>query len=196
MTSCIILAAGLSSRFHSPKALAEYNGGYIINHIINTAIHADIENISIVLGAHYEIIQPKLLKHKNIRIVYNKDYNLGQTSSFQAGVHSAPKKTKAFLLWPVDYPFIKTVTIRAMIETFAQNSPPIVIPTFNQHKGHPALLSHSLKKEILSLNPGLGLNTIVNRHAEKSSFLAIRDEGVISSFNTIEQWHQIKKKFH
>ncbi|VAX34845.1 hypothetical protein MNBD_UNCLBAC01-1087, partial [hydrothermal vent metagenome] len=86
MLSCILLSAGASARFGSPKALAKQpsNNRPIIEKIQKTLLKTKIDEIIIVLGAHAESIKPFLLKHKNIKVVYNKDHNFGQTSSFKA----------------------------------------------------------------------------------------------------------------
>lgn len=194
MIYCVVLAAGLSSRFHSPKALADYNGRPVINHILKTILNTHINGIQIILGAHKEILEPQILKHTHISIVYNKDYNLGQTSSFQAGVRSLPKDTTGIILWPVDFPFIQPSTINQMIEIFHHNKDKIIIPSFQNRKGHPAFFCASLKEDILSLDHNKGINTLIHNHANNTTVLPVNDEGVLLSFNTQEEWRALQDK--
>ena len=86
MISCILLTAGLSNRFRSPKALARLGQDTVIEHLQKTLINTQISDIVIVLGAEAETIKPFLLNHKKIRFVYNKNFNFGQTSSFKTGL--------------------------------------------------------------------------------------------------------------
>ena len=107
MITCILLSAGSSSRFGSPKALAHIYSNTIIESLQTKLLKTNLNNIIIVLGAYAEKIQPFLLKHKKITVVYNKDYNFGQASSFNCGLKNTDKKTEAIMLLPVDFPLIK-----------------------------------------------------------------------------------------
>ena len=98
MISCILLSAGLSKRFGSPKALADISGVSVIRYIQNTLIESKIGEIVVVLGANKEKIKSHILNHKKIKVVYNKDYNFGQTSSFKAGLSQISNDSKGIML--------------------------------------------------------------------------------------------------
>src|SRR3990167_701833 len=108
MISCIVLSAGQNSRFGSPKALAKFKGRTVIEHLQIVLIASDLDEIIIVLGAFVNDIKPYLLKHKKIKVVYNKDYNLGQTSSFQTGLKVMDQQSQGVMLLPVDFPLVQT----------------------------------------------------------------------------------------
>ena len=74
MVSCLLLAAGSSQRFNSPKALAPINGKTVIEHLQNILLATPLDEVIIVLGAHQEAIKPFLLNHKRVKVVYNKDH--------------------------------------------------------------------------------------------------------------------------
>jgi len=92
MIACILLSAGLSQRFGSPKALAQWNTGTVIEHLQNLLVKSQVDEIIVVCGAHADQIKPHILEHKQVRFVYNKDYNFGQTSSFKAGLKSVSRR--------------------------------------------------------------------------------------------------------
>ncbi len=115
MITCILLSAGSSSRFGSPKALAKLDSHTIIENTQIKLLKSNINNIIIVLGANCEKIQPFVLKHKRVKVVYNKDHNFGQTSSFKCGLKLAPKETQVIMLLPIDFPSIKSNTIDLLI---------------------------------------------------------------------------------
>ena len=95
MITCILLSAGLSERFGSPKALACLSDSTVIEHLQNTLLQSCCDKIIVVLGAHASLIQPFIFIHSRIRVVYNKDYYFGQTSSLQAGWRQAGISLKA-----------------------------------------------------------------------------------------------------
>ncbi len=193
MITCILLAAGSSQRFGSPKALARLNEATVIENLQSRLIESNINNIIIVLGAHAQHIQPFVLKHKKVKVVYNKHHNFGQTSSFQCGLKNIDEETTAVLLLPVDFPLIKTETINLLIQTYKKQTPLILVPTCQERKGHPPVFSRSLEKEFLDLDISEGINTVAHRHSKDTRLLAVKDPGILASFNTPEEFHAIKK---
>ncbi len=191
MISCILLAAGLSQRFGSPKALANLNNQRVIQHIQKTLLVSSCDEIIIVLGAEATAIEPYVFNHKRIRIVYNKDYNLGQTASVQAGVREANSSTNGLMFWPVDCPLISLLTVETLIEEFNNAPADILIPSYQEKRGHPPIFNQSLRAKILNLPLTQGLNSLFAEHPPQS--LAIDDPGITKSFNTPEEFDAIKK---
>lgn len=193
MKSAILLSAGLSSRFGSPKALAPIFSTTAILHLLKNFTNSQVDEIIIVLGAQADQIKASLLKHKMIKVVYNKDYNFGQTSSFKVGLTHASSQSKALLLIPVDYPFISTATIDLLIKEYDKNPKNILIPTFNGRKGHPPIFPISLKQDLLNLDDTLGVNTILKKNEKVLRFFEVNDPGVVQTFNTPEELEALKQ---
>ncbi len=195
MITCIILSAGKSSRFGSPKALAKLSQCTVLEHLQKQLIHcAQVTEIIIVVGAKADQIKSFILNHNKVKVVYNKDYNFGQTSSFKAGLKYAAPDTQGFMLWPVDYPIIKNETIDQLINAFLENKSSILIPSFDGQKGHPPIFSASLKNEFLRLDNAVGLNMVARSYPEYISILPVDDMGVIMSFNSEEEFEKIKER--
>ena len=195
MISCILLSAGHSSRFGKPKALAKINSQTVIDYLLGNLAASNLDEIIVVLGAQADEIKSHILKHSKVRIVYNKDYNLGQTSSFKAGVRAVQRDCKGIMLMPVDYPFVKLETINSLIEFFILKSPQILIPTFDRKRGHPPLFSCELKTSFLEMDNSVGINTLEHEHESELVFLPIGDQGVVETFNTQEEFELLKNRF-
>ena len=193
MTSCIVLSAGLSSRFKSPKALALIKNMYAITYLLEKLCLSQISDIVIVLGDNKEAILPHIFKHKLIRVVYNNDYKLGQTSSVQTGLRKLSPSAKGFMILPIDCPFVKTETINNLITYFTKNKPDILIPTHNGFKGHPPMFRNKLKKEILNIPHTKGLNTVTQNPIYRLETLDLPDPGITQTFNTPEELNRILK---
>jgi len=195
MISCILLAAGLSTRFESVKSLVKIQNETLIERLQNQLLSIKIDEMIIVLGAHSDQIRPFILEHKKIRVVYNKDYNFGQTSSFQKGLADLTPEMDGALLLPVDYPAIQPLTINTIIEQFKKNRPHILIPTFNGHRGHPPIFNNKLIPELLGLNPKQqGINSIFDNHKLEINYIEVPDPGILETFNTLKEWESIKIK--
>jgi molybdenum cofactor cytidylyltransferase len=194
MISGILLSAGLSHRFGSPKALAKVHGKTVINHLQQMLIKSQVDEIIVVLGAHADEIKPHLLNHTKLKVVYNKDYNFGQTSSFKVGLRSISEGVEGVLLIPVDHPFIEQQTVDTLIRYFRDDSPLIVLPAFNGKKGHPPIFSAKLKEEFLALDNESGLNMIAHAHHNETAILSVKDPGTIKSFNTQEEFETLRQQ--
>lgn len=193
MISCILLSAGLSSRFGSPKALASLHKQTVVEHIQHMLLSTQVAEIIIVLGHEPEKIKPFILKHKKTKVVYNKDYIFGQTSSFQAGLKHVDEKSLGVMLLPVDYPFIKRETIDSLVESFAKKKCFILIPAFEDRYGHPPVFRTILKDEIFGISQSVGLNSIAHKHKEKTVILPVSDNGILKTFNTQEEFERLKE---
>jgi len=196
MIHCLLLSAGESSRFGTPKALARLGEETIMGRLLKVLISSNVDGISVVLGYADNLIQPFILNHRKVNVVYNKDHKFGQTSSFLAGLRALDSKTEAVLLLPVDYPLVKTQTINTLIECYHEKKPQIIIPAFQGQKGHPPLFGMSLKQEFLALQMDQGINSVAHRHQETTTVLEMDDPGVIRSFNTPQDFDEIKKQIN
>jgi molybdenum cofactor cytidylyltransferase len=195
MTALILLTAGYSQRFGMPKALATIGKRTIIESTQHMLIDSLVDEIVVVIGASCEKIKPFILNHKKLKVVYNKSYNLGQTSSFKAGLEICSKQCDGFLLLPVDFPFVCKETIDFLITQFHEKSALILIPAYYGRLGHPPVFSASLRNEFLDLNNNEGCNVIANRHPNEVQILSVEDPAVFEGFNTPEEWDVLRSKF-
>jgi CTP:molybdopterin cytidylyltransferase MocA len=189
MISCILLTAGESQRFGSPKAVAQIGSMKAIELLQEHLIKSVVDEIIIVTGANESLIKPYVFNHSKVRLVYNKDYKFGQTSSFQTGLSIVDKNTEGFMLLPVDCPFVLTSTMDTLIRFFEPNNAGILIPTYQGQRGHPPIFSSKSKKEIVSLPTEQGLNRLTSKYAPQ--LLEINDPGIVKTFNTPQELDHI-----
>ena len=101
MISCLLLTAGLSSRFHSPKALARLGEDTVIEHLQKTLINTQLSEIVVVLGAEFETLskdeQSKLKIDGGVKIT-----KLGGGKLRAAGIR------EGFIVTQIDRKEIKT----------------------------------------------------------------------------------------
>jgi len=90
----------------------------------------------------------------------------------------------------VDCPLVLASSINAVIDRFKKDSPDILIPTYQNKKGHPPIFHQRLKSEILNLPMDSGLNSLFAKHPPQT--IEINDRGITSSFNTPEEFKRIQ----
>lgn len=185
MLSCVLLTAGESQRFGSPKALADIHQTKAIELLQQKLLQSSVGEIIIVTGAHEALIKSYVFNHSKVRVVHNKDYKLGQTSSFQKGVAATDSSSEGFMLLPVDCPFVLTQTINELTQHFQQCPSSILIPTYQQRRGHPPVFRRQLKEEILRLDVNKGVSSLMGTHPSET--IEINDPGIVQTFNTPEE---------
>ncbi len=191
MIAGLVLAAGESSRMGQDKALLLYHGRTFLETIVATMRETGIARIAVVLGHHAKEIE-RQVELSGVEVVVNRDYRCGQTSSLQAGLRALNSPDlEALLLCLVDHPAVRAATVEKLIETFQASHPPVVIPTFQNQRGHPVLIGSALFGELLSLGPEEGANTVVGKYREETRFLEVPDPGVTIDVDDFEAFRRL-----
>jgi molybdenum cofactor cytidylyltransferase len=201
MIAGILLAAGESKRFRPEnKLLYKIYGKPLLEYLLEAFLQSNVDVITIVVGYQKdEIIElsNKIISSSSIPVTYveNKGYNKGgMSSSIIKGMQSVIN-SDAVLITPADIPFITTDVINEVIKYYNLNKPKIIIPTFEQRKGHPILLSSDLFNEIISISEELrGLKEITTKYNSEAVFLPTEEKGIIRDFDTKEDLQSLFSK--
>src|SRR5690348_12376357 len=139
MLAAAILAAGESRRMGSPKALLDYRGETLVDHLSDIVRHPRIGVVRVVLGAKAEEIRGRI-RVDPAAIVVNEGWESGQLSSIHAAIRSLPGgETEGLMLCAVDHPLIARETIARLIAEFDASGKAIALPTYKGRRGHPVI---------------------------------------------------------
>lgn len=163
----IILAAGRSSRMGSPKPLLDFAGQSLLGRLMDGCRSSLVDDVVVVLGHAADLIIGNA-DLSGVRVVINAAYDQGQTSSLQCGLRGAPARASAFMVLPVDYPFVRSADIDALVTAYRLNRGParIFIPVCSSQEGRPALFDMSLRSAALSLAQGEPFRRIIDSARE------------------------------
>src|SRR5690606_5642624 len=78
--AAVVLAAGESARMGSPKALLDWGGRPLLEHVLDTAREAGCSKLFVVLGREAESIRAGC-KLDSVTVLVNPDPSRGQVSS-------------------------------------------------------------------------------------------------------------------
>jgi molybdenum cofactor cytidylyltransferase len=127
----LVLAAGSSSRFGSPKALADLEGRPLLQHVLDAAAAAHLQPIVVVLGDSGPEIERRM-RWRNERRIRNADPGRGLSSSLRDGIADleaiAPRVDAVILLG--DQPRTSPHVIRRLMEAAELTDRPIVAPRY------------------------------------------------------------------
>jgi molybdenum cofactor cytidylyltransferase len=103
--AAVVLAAGESRRFGSPKPLARLEGRTLVNRAARLALDARLSPVVVVIG-HAAAAVRAALDGLPVAIVDNPHYRDGQSTSMQAGLAALPPDTEAAAFVPADQPWL------------------------------------------------------------------------------------------
>ncbi len=188
--AAIILSAGYSSRMTAFKPLLPLGHCTVIETVISTFLHADISDITVVIGHRADDLKP-VLEHLHIRWVLNEKYSEGMFSSIESGLQSLDPEVKGTFVLPVDMPLVTSLTIGELLKAYSRSGPHIFYPTYLKQRGHPPLIPSELFPEILTWKGPGGLQSLLERHEARACEVEVQDKGVIMDIDTHEDYSEI-----
>jgi molybdenum cofactor cytidylyltransferase len=190
MIVAVILSAGESSRMGKPKALLPVEGQTFIEKIVTVFRMTQVEKIMVVLGRHVEEIRPKLTQLP-VQVVVNEDYRKGQLSSLQAAIRALEgEDVDAILVHLVDHPFLDSGLVDQMIRRFRETKKLIVVPRYQDRRGHPVLFSSKLFPELLTASLDVGAKEVVRAHTSDTLEIETAAAGVMIDIDTPDEYRR------
>lgn len=188
-TAGIILAAGQSIRYGSPKQLLDWHGKPFVRHIAETALQSGLWPVIVVTGAHHSEIE-SCLTNLPVKVVQNMDYEQGQSASIQAGLRELPKKNGACVFLLADQPQIPPEVIRALIEAHTRELPPIIAPlVLEERRANPVLFDKVTFPDLLELKGDVGGRAIFSKY--KVEYLPWHDDRLLLDVDKPEDYQRL-----
>ncbi len=179
--AAVLLAAGGSRRFGSPKQLALWKGQPLIRHMAETLSASGFEWLVVVVGfrSHQarSVLGPVLGPQTNC--VDNPDWSQGQSSSIRIGLDGLPPHIGAALFQPCDQPLLTPQTLNRSIDRHRKHPEAIIVPRYGEHRGSPVLWPRRFFQDLRSLEGDTGGRALLCRHREHIVELPVEnaDEG-------------------
>ena len=177
---CVILAAGLGTRFGRQKVSAEIAPGVrFLDAVVRTARAAGIAQI-------VAVVPPGITVPDGIRTVINASGGGEQITSVRLGLAQLTNvSVSGALLWPVDHPRVATSSVVALLRVVQAGTSPIVVPAYEGRRGHPAYFARDTWRELVTVADG-GARAVVRRYGAQVREVAVKDRGVIVDIDTQE----------
>ena len=169
----IVLAAGKGERFkaaggtqHKLDALLQ---GLTVRERVIKAVQAS--------GLSWHVVLPEHTQHV---------HNSGMADSIACGV-AATRNADGWLILPADLPLIQPVTLQFMakaLQDATQQATPcdVVVPMYQQQRGHPVGFSKACLQDLLQLTGDKGAASVVAIH--NSMQVQVDDVGSVTDVDT------------
>lgn len=209
--SAIILAAGASTRFGSPKQLLPVAGQPLLARVVDAALASSVQEVIVVLGYRAQEIAP-VLAGRPVRIVVNHNWPEGMASSLRAGLAAVDPQATAAMIILGDQIHLQAREIDAVAQAYraawaarsraegpgpiAQAAdggghmarptalPLIVVPIYQGQRGHPVLFDRALFPELAGLQGDEGGRSLLRRYAHRVMTVETESDGVVADVDT------------
>jgi molybdenum cofactor cytidylyltransferase len=182
-----------------PKLALPLGERTVLEHVIDSLRRAEIADILVVLAPHAaELAAPA--RAAGARVYTLPAETADMRSTVERGLDRLeelfrPNAADSWLLMPADHPTLDPVVVRQLLK--ARRAHPafsILVPTFEGHRGHPALIGWPHVAGIRALEAGLGLNVYLRRHAAETLELPVASAAILCDLDTPEDYERLLKE--
>lgn len=158
---CVLLAAGQSSRYGSPKQLVKINGRCLVTRSFDILASVFGCNISVVVGANAEAVTAQL---EGIpQIVENPIWDHGIGASIAAGVNALPDNCDAVVIALADQIAIKADHFAELVELHVSEPDLIHCAEYGGSVGAPVVFPKSYFEQLAKLDSDQGAKHIIEQ---------------------------------
>lgn len=187
----VVLAAGASSRFGSPKGLAPFRGRTLIEHVLGELrAESSLAEIAVVVGAHADGLEHVMPKN-GVRVHRFAEWERGMTASLREGVTLADRLgATAALVCTLDQPAAGRVHFARMVARHRAGAS-LVASRYEGALGIPVLFDRLHFAEISALSDEARGKDVVLAHAGREHFADVALEGGSLDVDTPEDLSRV-----
>ena len=190
--SAVILAAGESKRMGQPKMLLSWGDSTVLGQVVSSFGSAGLPEILVVTGGARERIEAMLAGIKvqsQLRIIFNPEYAHGEMlSSIQTGLEALRTGTRAALIGLGDQPQVREDVIRRICEAFNKTRANLIIPSYQNRRGHPWLVAQPLWADLQALPSSATPRLFLRSHTDEILYLPVDDDSILRDIDTPEDY--------
>jgi CTP:molybdopterin cytidylyltransferase MocA len=153
-TAAVVLAAGGSTRFGSPKQLARIGGETLLERASRAAREAGCSPVVVVLGASSDLIQRSCLL-SDVQVLLNEDWRSGMGSSISCGVRTL-RDVDGCVLMTCDMPRVSAEHLRLLMA-----SGDVTASAYAGRNGVPAYFPVLMFEELMKLQGDAGARDLL-----------------------------------
>lgn len=180
----VVLAAGQSKRMGVPKMTLPWRDTTVIGQVVRVLKQAGIAEIVVVTGGGSDLVEAAL-KGEPVHLVFNPEFSEAEMLvSLQRGLKELKVDLEAFFVVLGDQPQIEVQVVRDLFSVWQAHHSPIVIPSFQMHRGHPWLVARELWDELLMMDQTQTMRDFISRHAGEIHYVNVETSSILKDLDT------------
>ncbi len=162
----VILAAGASTRFGSPKQLVRIGGSPVLHQMISNAAFVAGRSVTVVIGAHAREIAPAL-RQSAASVVVNREWPEGLASSIRVAVESAPPRCDGLLLLLADQVAVTADDIKHLYAAWKRHPILVAAALYDGAPGLPAIFPRWTYPGLMELRGDRDPRQVIRRNIDQ-----------------------------
>jgi molybdenum cofactor cytidylyltransferase len=161
----IVLAAGASRRFGSPKQLVRIDGRPMMHTVVTNAVSIAGGSVSVVLGSGAAELAA-LLRHTPATVIVNREWEEGMGSSLRAAMTRLPGAPDAVLVMLADQIALTVEDLRRLVAGWRRNPASVVAASYGGSLGAPAVFPRRCFAALAELRGDQGARLLIQRELD------------------------------
>ncbi len=190
--AAIILAAGEGQRIGKNKALLKLKGMSFLEVIAGNLKKLDFSDVYVVGGSEWSEVRLEA-NRLGIKFVLNKNWEQGQFSSLKSALSVLHSEIGGALVTLVDHPFVAAGTYKHLLDTWQKFTNRIVIPVYDNRRGHPIIITQHIIRESLESSEEANLKELIKNHERMVIRLKVNDPGILQDIDTQDDFDKARK---
>ncbi len=192
--SCVLLAAGLSSRMgEKNKLLIDIDGQSLVRRTAKLLVSYGLDEIVVVVGHEANLVSNEI-RDLPVTIVENFNYHEGQMTSVHTGIKALTKETDGIIICLSDLVLLEHSDLRALHLAFDNCKTSIMVPQYQGERGNPIILAYSQRQGILQGHKNLGCRKLIQNKPEEVTVFEASNDHVTFDLDTPEALNNFRQR--
>ena len=162
----VVLGAGRSSRFGTPKQLLPFGDTTMLGQVVRNANASDLDRVVVVLGRASRELRDSV-DFGRAMVVENTAYGTGCASSLLAGMDAAGEDCEALVLLLGDQPGVRSGFIDAVLSEWRWDRPWASVTSYGGKLGHPFVFAREAFEDLRWLHGDKAVWKLIEAHPER-----------------------------
>ncbi len=176
-------------------ARADFEAEKRINGTADKADFCPATDIVIITGGAREAVEAEaahLAEKFPVRCIHNPEHASGEMlSSLQCGLAALGPEVETMLIALGDQPQLSLESARKVVAAFESTGARLIVPSYNQRRGHPWLVHRDLWNELLFLKTPETLRDFLKSHASEILYVEA-DPTILKDLDTLDDYRREK----
>lgn len=195
----IIPAAGMSRRMGTHKLLLPLGKETVIQRLVRVLNVPFITKIIIVARKGDDLLKAHL-SDLDIQLIQPEIDPPDMKASVQIGLqwidaHYQPNQNDSWLLIPADHPVLNQSVIESLTQAWKSSQAEVMIPTFQNRKGHPAFFCWPLSRDVFQLANDEGINALWKNQSIIPHLVECIYPEILIDLDTPEDYEYVKQQY-